>query len=215
MFKQNKVKIISTSLIIFVPMLIGLILWDKLPDTIAVHFNADNMANGWESKTFVVFVMPLILLALHIICIAVTFVDPKYKNIGKKTIGIVYWIVPAVSIFMCVTVYAYALNIKVNVGTVGNIFVGALLIILGNVLPKSKQNYSFGIKTPWALNDSDNWKKSNHLGAWCMVIGGVVILINSFLGIMWVTVTVVLIVAIVPIIYSFLIYCRKNTEDMK
>lgn len=54
-------KLIITSIITLLPMLVGLILWNKLPDTIATHWGADNQANGWSSKEMVVFGMPALL----------------------------------------------------------------------------------------------------------------------------------------------------------
>ena len=46
--KEYKGKIILTSIVTILPILIGLVLWNKLPDTIATHFGADNVPNGWK-----------------------------------------------------------------------------------------------------------------------------------------------------------------------
>ena len=55
----------------------GLAMWNILPDKIATHFNADGVADGFSSKTFAVFTLPLIMLGLHIIAIAGISYDPK------------------------------------------------------------------------------------------------------------------------------------------
>ena len=152
MLKENKWKILITTLIVLLPILVGCILWDRLPDTIATHFGVDNEPNGWNSKTFAVFGLPGVMAALHLFCLIATSVDPKQKNIGKKALGIVFWIMPATSLIMCTMTYAVALGVQVDVGFVAILFIGLLLIVLGNRMPKAKQNYSFGIKTPWALD---------------------------------------------------------------
>ena len=66
MIKNNKGKLILTSVVILIPILIGLILWDKLPDKLPTHWNAAGEIDGWSSKAFAVFGLPAILLGLVI-----------------------------------------------------------------------------------------------------------------------------------------------------
>ena len=94
MMKKYKKRIIISSVITLLPILAGLILWNRLPDTIATHFGNDNVANGWSSKPFVVFAMPLLLLGLHLFILFVTMNDPKRKNISEKMFGFLIWFVP-------------------------------------------------------------------------------------------------------------------------
>ena len=83
MIKQNKFKIIISFLITVIPLIIGLILWNKLPDRIATSFGMNGNATGYSSKLFAVLGLPLILLALNFVCIFATSADPKVKNINK------------------------------------------------------------------------------------------------------------------------------------
>ena len=88
--KKYKTTIIITTLITLLPIVIGLFLWNKLPDTLATHWGSDGTANGWSSKTFSVFGMPLILTAIHVLCLFVTLNDPKKKNIHKKPMALIF-----------------------------------------------------------------------------------------------------------------------------
>lgn len=212
MLKQYKWKIVITTLIILLPMLAGCILWDRLPDTIATHFGVDNEPNGFSSKAFAVFGLPGFLAVLHLICLIATSVDPKQKNIGKKALGIVFWICPVLSLLMCTVTYAIALGYRVDIGFVVSLFLGLLLIVLGNVMPKAKQNYSFGIKTPWALDDPENWSRSNRVGGFCMVIAGVVVVLTSFLKNPWILFPTIILGAVVPMVYSY-VYYRRHKEQ--
>lgn len=212
MLKQYKWKIVITTLIILLPMLAGCILWDRLPDTIATHFGVDNEPNGFSSKAFAVFGLPGFLAVLHLICLIATSVDPKQKNIGKKALGIVFWICPVLSLLMCTVTYAIALGYRVDIGFVVSLFLGLLLIVLGNVMPKAKQNYSFGIKTPWALDDPENWSRSNRVGGFCMVIAGVVVVLTSFLKNPWILFPAIILGAVVPMVYSY-VYYRRHKEQ--
>ena len=212
MLKENKWKILITTLIVLLPILVGCILWDRLPDTIATHFGVDNEPNGWNSKTFAVFGLPGVMAALHLFCLIATSVDPKQKNIGKKALGIVFWIMPATSLIMCTMTYAVALGVQVDVGFVAILFIGLLLIVLGNRMPKAKQNYSFGIKTPWALDDPENWSRSNRVGGFCMVIAGVVLVLTSFLKNLWILFPAFILGGVVPMVYSYVYYCRHKKQ---
>lgn len=52
MIKKYMKTLIATSLLCLTPIIAGVILWDRLPDTLATHFGADNTPNGWSSKRF-------------------------------------------------------------------------------------------------------------------------------------------------------------------
>ncbi len=58
MLKKNKSRIIISSIIILLPMIFGLIMWDKLPDTMTTHWGADGNADGFSGKVFAVFGLP-------------------------------------------------------------------------------------------------------------------------------------------------------------
>ena len=75
--KINKKLLIVTSVLLLLPILAGLILWNQLPEQIATHFGVDNAANGWSSKAFAVFGIPGIMLGLHWFCLFATAADPK------------------------------------------------------------------------------------------------------------------------------------------
>lgn len=44
--KENRMKIIITSLITLAPILLGVLFWDRLPDQIATHFGQGNVPDG-------------------------------------------------------------------------------------------------------------------------------------------------------------------------
>ena len=85
MIKNNKWKLIISSAIILLPILVGLILWNSLPESLTTHWGADGNADGWSSKAFAVFVPPFFILVTHWICVLVTAADPKNRNQSKKS----------------------------------------------------------------------------------------------------------------------------------
>lgn len=218
MIKKYLPVIIITSLLVLLPIVFGLAIWDRLPDPMPSHFNAAGEVDGYMSKAAVVFALPAGMFLLHIICTAVTLMDPKRKNIDGKPFLMVLWITPVMSILVSGLTYAYALGGKVNITTGVFIGVGILFIILGNYLPKCGQNYSIGIKTPWALNDEDNWHATHRFGGKVFVAVGVVTMILAFFVsassvLFWVYFALVMVSSVAPMAYSYIYYLRHGKKE--
>ena len=212
MMKINRKTLVLTSVITLLPMLAGLILWNRLPDTIATHFGPSGQADGWSSKPFAVFFFPLFLLGVNLLCIFITSADPKRRNISGKALGLVYWIAPLMSVIISILTYTTALGMELNVNLFVMLTMGLLFIAVGNYLPKSRQNYTVGIKIPWTLNDPDNWNKTHRFAGKLWMAGGVIILLNAFLNAVWLMVAIIFIMAFAPIIYSYILYRRSLSE---
>ena len=209
MIKQRKTTLILTSIFILVPIVIGIVLWNQLPDTMATHWGVDNEANGFSSKTFTVFGMPAVLLAIHWICILATKLDKKSQNINPKIFSLVLWICPALSLLMSAIVYLTALGKEIKVGFIVILFMGLLFIIIGNYLPKCKQSYTMGIKLPWTLESEENWNKTHRFAGPLWVIGGVGIMATAIFQSFILFFSIVVLMVIVPTVYSYLQY-KKN-----
>lgn len=213
MLRENKWKLLISSLVTLLPIGIGMILWNQLPDQMPVHFNFEGTADDWADKLFVILGLPGILLGGHLFCILAMAIDPKGKNIGKKPIGFLFWLIPCVSLVMNCAIFANALNLHINIATICILILGLLYIVMGNILPKVQQNYSFGIKVSWALDDSQNWTATHRVGGWSLVIGGVVILATAFWPNLWILLATVILSSLIPVAYSFFYYKRHRKED--
>ena len=82
--KNNKRKLLLSCLVILLPILVGLLLWNKLPDNMTTHWGADGAADGQGSKAMVVFLPSSILLAVHIFALVITGLDKNIHNQTKK-----------------------------------------------------------------------------------------------------------------------------------
>lgn len=208
--KEYRKRMILTSLVTIIPMFVGLLLWNKLPDTMATHFGSNNTPNGWSSKTFAVIGLPLLLLVLHWISVGITLNDPKKRNIGKMMFTVVFWIIPIVSLFANGAILLYALGWKVDIGLIISILGGIVFILLGNYLSKNRQNYTVGIKLPWTLSSEENWDKTHRMAAKLWVLGGVLFLVNAFIQNEILFLFVIITLAVVPAAYSFILYRREK-----
>ena len=213
MIKENKKKLILTSIIILVPIIIGLILWNKLPDKLPTHWNSAGEVDGWSSKAFAVFGLPGFLFAVHWVCLLASSVDPKKQNIEGKVLNIVFWICPIISVLGAVLIYGTVFGMEIRVEKIMPVLIGILFIVIGNYLPKCKQSYTMGIKLPWTLNDEENWNRTHRLGGKLWVACGVVIILSMFLPnkfMVAIFLSVVAVAVFVPSVYSYLIFREKE-----
>lgn len=206
MIKKNLKTMIITSIIILAPILVGLILWDKLPAEMATHFGENGEPNGWSSKEFAVIGLPLFLLAVHWFCAAFTGVDPKKENISNKLMILVLWICPVISIVGCGSMYMYAIDNSINTTKTGILLVGCMFLVIGNYMPKMKQNYTLGIKAPWTLNSEENWNRTHRLAGYTFVIGGLLVLLGGFAELFWLIIVAMVVSVLPPMIYSYVLY---------
>ena len=197
---------ILTSIIILLPMVAGLFLWNRLPEQIPFHWNAAGEIDGWASKAVAVFVPSAAMLALQWLCVLVTSTDPKKQNHPEKVKVLVLWLIPLITVFISALMYVSALGGSVRVEMLMPILLGLLFVAIGNYMPKCKQNYTIGIKIPWTLASEENWNRTHRLAGWVWVGGGVVMLLSGFLGIFWLTLVPAIIMVAVPLIYSYILH---------
>ena len=210
--KSDKRLICLTSLVILLPVCAGVALWGRLPDRVPTHFNFQGVPDGWSGKPFAVFGMPLFLLAVHLVCAFAVFHDPKADNVAGKIRALTLWICPAVSLFVAALTYSHALGGSMNPNFLGMLFMGALFVVVGNYLPKCRQNYTVGIKLPWTLVDEDNWNRTHRMAGPLWAAGGFLILLDAFLQVypLWVFCGIPLVAGIAPVVYSAALYLKKR-----
>lgn len=158
----------------------------SLPAQIPVHWGADGAVNGWGPSWTVAALgfLPLVLLATFWL---VPRIDPKgaaYAKSGRFYLGFVI----AFTVFMCGMTWLSELTVwgvVPQVGAVGTIVttaIGILFIGMGNYLPRVRQNYTMGVKTPWALADPENWRRTQRFGGKCFVAMGVGFIAFGFMA---------------------------------
>ena len=208
MIKKNLKTLIITSVVILLPILAGVILWNQLPDPMPSHWNASGEIDGWSSKPFAIFGLPLIMLAAQWLCVLGTAADPKKNNHPEKILHLVLWIIPVLSVVMHTFVYLIALGYGVSMEVVMPVLIGVIFTIIGNYLPKCKQNYTIGIKIPWTLNNEENWNKTHRFAGFLWVVCGIAIMFTGFFGGFWVFLPITFLMVLAPIIYSYMLHRR-------
>jgi len=217
MIKKNKWEIFISSIIILLPIVFGIIFWNELPEKMPIHWGVDGNVDGWSNRFFAVFALPLFILITHWLCVFFTLKDPKNKNQNNKVFGIVIWITPVVSLFANGMVYAVSLGKQCEPYLITTLLVGIGFIIIGNYLPKCKQNHTIGIRVKWTLESEENWNATHRISGKLWVVGGILMMMTMFLPsyiVPWVIIISVIIFSIVPVIYSYRYHRKQIKEDI-
>jgi uncharacterized membrane protein len=206
--------------LIVLPYVYLAVIWPKLPGQVPVHFNLRGEADGWSDKNFLLILPGALGLVTYILMLVVPVLDPKKKIalMGKK-----YY-----SMRFMLTFFLSALAIYlIYISKVGNIkspnfltaMIGVLFALLANYFQAIRPNYFIGIRTPWALENEQIWKKTHHLSGRIWMAGGILIAVfslfirnNSVLVIMFFG--VIAIMVLVPIIYSYNLYLKSKNGSV-
>jgi len=212
MIKKYKTQIIITSIITLLPVIAGLIMWNRLPDTMTTHWNMQGEADGYSSKLFAIFVPTFILLAAHWICLWATSLDKRNKEQSDKVVGMVLWIIPVTSLLVNGAMYSISLGLDISIDIFIRVLLAAMFLIMGNYMPKCKHNSTIGVKVIWALYNEENWNKTHRFTGVLWFVGGILMLATIFIPLHDLTVLltlVILIMAFLPIFYSYLYYRQQ------
>lgn len=218
MIKNHKWSAIISSVVILLPMLFGLAVWKQLPDSMVSHWGADGVADGSASKAFMVFGMPLILLAIQWLMLLLEAALQKEKQQNQKIVSIMYGIIPAISLVVHVFIYSIALGKEWNLFALIPVLIGVLFMIIGNYLPKTTRNRTAGIKLHWTMGNDENWQKTHRLGGKIWFWSGLVIAASALLSVKYtvaVMIAVILVSVVVPTVYSYTIYKKHKAEGVE
>lgn len=160
---------------------IYVISYPQLPDQVPTHWNVQGEVDRYESKTVLLILgfMPLLIIALMSL---LPKIDPRKKAYERHVKAYSILILYVTLFFSCVSLatLVYILGYPIDISMVASILVGIVLIAIGNYTGQFRSNFFTGIRTPWALQSDQNWRKTHRVGRWVFVISGILFLISAF-----------------------------------
>ncbi|TMI94790.1 MAG: DUF1648 domain-containing protein [Bacteroidetes bacterium] len=209
-------------LFILAPAVYLAIVWNTLPETIAMHFNLKGDIDRYGSKNELVtmiLILTVVNAIVYLLLPQVYRIDPKrYAAENKdRLFRIAFAIVVFTSAVLCLIIYSSIHgNIKFSMRFI-LAGVGLMLAVVGNYIYNIKPNYFAGIRLPWTLNNDENWKKTHLLGGKLLFGGGLLIavicLFTPFTFSMIALFTILLFVIITTCIYSYRLYKKLNVHN--
>ncbi len=196
MIKNNKLKLVISSLIILLP-------------TILIAFTEESAIIA------AIGISSCIMLAVHWLAIVLTHIDNKKSKQSPKVLGLLFWICPMISLLVLFINCAILFNADLKISYFVGAILGVVMIVFGNYLPKCKQNFVVGMRLSWTLANEENWNKTHRFSGKLWVLGGILMLACSLLPdhiFIFAMISIVLLMSIIPIVYSYLYY-KKQLKD--
>lgn len=208
--KRNKLGLVLSLLVIWIPVVIELSIWSKLPNKFPIHYNSQMIADGWSSKVTGIFLLPIILTVAQLAIDFLIVRDPNNNDLPKWVSGVLLAIMPVVAIILSGMGLATALGVKLQDYRtfLMELPVGLMMVMIGLVLKRVGPNRTIGIRLPWTLQSQRNWDLTHQFGAKLFMIGGILLIICGLLKIQGMFLFIVLTVIILPCVYSYVLHRR-------
>lgn len=199
--------------IVIFSVLIGIFFYPSMPDVMVTHWGVAGQPNGYMSKFWGLFMVPLVSIIIVILFVFLPKTDPhkdNYESFKQYYGGFVL----AIVLFMF---YINSIVIVWNTGRRFNIIValspalGALFYYLGVVLKNAKMNWFIGIRTPWTLSNENVWNKTHSVGGLLFKVCGVITLISVFFpkySFIFIVFPIIL-SAMFLLVYSYFLYIKE------
>jgi uncharacterized membrane protein len=208
--RKSEILIVGIALFSFV---IGVYYYPQMSEKVASHWDAKGRVDGYLSKFWGLFLIPITLVPLALLFIAIPRVDPLRQNIEKFR----RYYDGFVILFMIFMIFVYFQMILWNIGiqispnaylpiTAGLLFIGA-----GILIENTRRNWFIGIRTPWTLSSEKVWDKTHRMGGRLFKIAGAIAVVGIFFqsyAVFFVLIPAIL-VATYTIVYSYLEYKRE------
>lgn len=163
-------------LVVIGTVLYTMSVYASLPALMPTHWGIDGRPNGWAGREFGAWLLPAIMAFVAVLFRILPTIDPKKANYAR--FGVTYDLTAATIVTFEGVVQWAMLNVAlghgVDLNTIVYVGLGAMFVILGFALPAARQNWFFGIRTPWTLSDEDVWARTHKVGGLLMATAGVV-----------------------------------------
>ena len=185
------------------PALIGLVLWSTNPQTVfplAVLFT------------------PVLLALTLALCLHLTEKLEKDREKNKKINSVVIWIIPVLSNVTFWISYAVAVQrMEVPVLRILSWLFAVIYLVMGNYLPKCRQNSTVGIRVKWTASTEENWNATHRLAGPCYMVCGFLMIPASFLpekAAMFLLLGLLILGNAIPLVYSYTFYKKQQRQGV-
>ncbi|MDD5547648.1 MAG: DUF1648 domain-containing protein [Candidatus Pacebacteria bacterium] len=153
-------------LIIVASFAVGIYFYPQMPDQVASHWNTQGQVNGYMSKFWGMFLMPLLSVFMYLLFLIIPELDPKAENIKKFRGNFDNFIATIFAFFFYIFILTILWNLDIRFNFTAFIVpaFAALFYMIGTLVEKAEPNWSIGIRTPWTLSNENVWRVTHALG---------------------------------------------------
>lgn len=157
----------------------------RLPDApIPVHWDLDGRPDGFDRPASVLFILPLVALALSLSFAVVPRIMPPQGDLRRSRAPYeIAWLgAILLMLVLHLTLVAKAFGAPLDLLRLAVIAVGALMLAIGNYLPKVRYNYVMGVRTPWTLASERVWDRTHRFAGMLVVAGALLSILGGLLA---------------------------------
>lgn len=215
---MRKAKVTITGLI-FLSFIISIYFFPLVPEQMATHWDSQGEVNGYMSKFWGLFFMPLVITGLAIMFLVIPRIDPKKENIAKfrKYYDRFIFLLILFLIAVHFQTLLWNIGIRISPNAVFPVGIGLLFYYIGVLMENAERNWFIGIRTPWTLSSDRVWRKTNRLGGKLFRIAGISAIFGVFFPKLafFFTIVPALFVAGFTVVYSYIEYQKelKNPQS--
>ena len=162
---------------------LSIAVFSQLPDRLPTHWGLSGEVDRWSGRTEGAFFLPAVMVGMWALLTFLPRIDPRRKNYDKfrGTYDAIVAMVLGVILLVHVAILASGLGYLIPMERVIPMTVGALLIALGNLLPRARPNWFVGIRTPWTLSSDRVWERTHRLGGLLFVLTGIILIVAGLI----------------------------------
>ncbi len=173
---QVRPLLIVNAIVIAAMIGLSLWIWSTIPDDalLPTHWNIEGRPDGFSTKWMALSFMPALSAVITIIFLLTPYLDPRRANLqlsakfwNATAIGVVL-LMAAIHAVMVANAMGHPVDIR-NVILPG---MGALFIVIGNYLGKTRPNWFGGVRTPWTMSSDYSWEKTHRWAGRLFVLAG-------------------------------------------
>ena len=208
--------------VFLIPAVYLAFIWNEIPEVIPMHANLRGEIDRYGHKSELLLLIAIVMvinIGVYFLLCNINKIDPK-KKYTKDNLPRMKQLAFAVSIFLS-AISCFLLYNFLHVGMKFNprfivIGMGLLFTVIGNYFYTIKPNYFAGLRTPWALENEENWRLTHKLGSKIWFTGGIIIVITGLLlsktPMIVVLFVTVLFMVFIPIVYSYRLYAKQKNN---
>lgn len=193
-------------------------IWTELPESVPLHWNASGEIDRYGSKNELAWTALALPLFTYVLMLVIPILDPKkqIKYMGAKYDSLKMLLAVLMS-GLAVFIVHSAKNTEIMSSGMLFTLIGFLFLGLGNYFQTIKPNYFIGIRTPWTLENEEVWKRTHKLGGRLWVVGGLLIILLSFIvdmqDITPIFIGIILVMSLIPVIYSYMQFRKISSNS--
>lgn len=171
-------------LLIAAATIVSAAIYSRLPERIPTHWNMSGEIDGWSSRFWGAWMMPLMMAVIWPVMRLIPHIDPRRVNYVKFS-GMYEALIIATMAFMLamhLLLLAAATGSRVPVSRTVIGAIGAFFVVIGVLLPRAHPNWFVGIRTPWTLSSDLAWERTHKVGGLLFIATGALTMLTTLLA---------------------------------